>query len=105
MGMPGLTAYVGLLVTGEMKDGEAVFVSAASGAVGSVVGQIAKIKGGIAIGSASSDDKVAQLVEEFGFDHGFNYKTADPLEELRRGAPSESTSISIMSAGHSLKPH
>ena len=49
MGMPGLTAYGGLLVTGEMKDGEAVFVSAASGAVGSVVGQIAKIKGGIAI--------------------------------------------------------
>ncbi|MBT4381015.1 MAG: NADP-dependent oxidoreductase [Gammaproteobacteria bacterium] len=87
MGMPGLTAYGGLLVTGEMKDGEAVFVSAASGAVGSVVGQIAKIKGGIAIGSAGSDDKVTQLAEEFGFDHAFNYKTADPLEELRRGAP------------------
>ncbi|MBT5199757.1 MAG: NADP-dependent oxidoreductase, partial [Gammaproteobacteria bacterium] len=63
------------------------FVSAASGAVGSVVGQIAKIKGGIAIGSAGSDDKVTQLAEEFGFDHAFNYKTADPLEELRRGAP------------------
>lgn len=87
MGMPGLTAYGGLLVTGEMKDGEAVFVSAASGAVGSVVGQIAKIKGGIAIGSAGSDDKVTQLAEEFGFDHAFNYKTADPLEELRSGAP------------------
>jgi len=87
MGMPGLTAYGGLLVTGEMKDGEAVFVSAASGAVGSVVGQIAKLKGGIAVGSAGSDDKVAQLVEEFGFDHGFNYKTADPLAELRLGAP------------------
>ncbi len=86
MGMPGLTAYGGLLVTGEMKDGETVFVSAASGAVGSVVGQIAKIKGGIAIGSAGSDDKVEQLTQEFGFDHAFNYKTADPLAELRRGA-------------------
>ena len=58
MGMPGLTAYGGLLVTGEYKDGEAVFVSAASGAVGSVVGQIAKIKGGMVIGSAGSVEKV-----------------------------------------------
>ncbi|HJL61544.1 MAG TPA: NADP-dependent oxidoreductase [Pseudomonadales bacterium] len=87
MGMPGLTAYGGLLVTGEMKDGETVFVSAASGAVGNVVGQIAKIKGGIAIGSAGSDEKVAQLTSEFGFDHAFNYKTANPLKELREGAP------------------
>jgi NADPH-dependent curcumin reductase CurA len=87
MGMPGLTAYGGLLVTGELKDGESVFVSAASGAVGSVVGQIAKIKGCTVVGSAGSDDKVAQLIEEFGFDHAFNYKTADPLAELRKGAP------------------
>ncbi len=87
MGMPGLTAYGGLLVTGEYKDGEAVFVSAASGAVGSVVGQIVKIKGGTVIGSAGSDEKVDQLLNEFGFDHAFNYKTADPLAELRRGAP------------------
>ena len=87
MGMPGLTAYGGLLVTGELKDGESVFVSAASGAVGSVVGQIAKIKGCTVIGSAGSDDKVTQLKEEFGFDHAFNYKTADPLTELRKGAP------------------
>ena len=87
MGMPGLTAYGGLLVTGELKDGESVFVSAASGAVGSVVGQIAKIKGCTVVGSAGSDDKVAQLTEEFGFDHAFNYKTADPLTELRKGTP------------------
>lgn len=87
MGMPGLTAYGGLLVTGELKDGESVFVSAASGAVGSVVGQIAKIKGCTVIASAGSDDKVMQLMEEFGFDHAFNYKTADPLTELRKGAP------------------
>lgn len=87
MGMPGLTAYGGLLVTGELKDGETVFVSAASGAVGSVVGQIAKVKGCTVIGSAGSDDKVAQLTNEFGFDHAFNYKTADPLAELRQAAP------------------
>ncbi len=87
MGMPGLTAYGGLLITGELKDGESVFVSAASGAVGSVVGQIAKIKGCTVVGSAGSDDKVTQLLEEFGFDHAFNYKTADPLTELRKGAP------------------
>ncbi|HIG41062.1 MAG: NADP-dependent oxidoreductase [bacterium] len=87
MGMPGLTAYGGLLVTGELRDGESMFVSAASGAVGSVVGQIAKIKGCSVVGSAGSDDKVSQLMEEFGFDHAFNYKTADPLTELRKGAP------------------
>jgi len=87
MGMPGLTAYGGLLVTGEYKAGESVFVSAASGAVGSVVGQIVKIKGGKTVGSAGSDDKVRQLIEEFGFDHAFNYKTADPLTELKKGVP------------------
>lgn len=86
MGMPGLTAYGGLLVTGELKDGESVFVSAASGAVGSVVGQIAKIKGCSVIGSAGSDAKVSQLTEKFRFDHAFNYKTSDPLTELRKGA-------------------
>jgi len=87
LGMPGLTAYGGLLVTGELKDGETVFVSAASGAVGSVVGQIAKVKGCTVIGSAGSDEKVAELINEFGFDHAFNYKTADPLTELRKAAP------------------
>ena len=87
LGMPGLTAYGGLLVTGELKKGESVFVSAASGAVGSVVGQIAKTMDCIVVGSAGSDQKVAQLKDEFGFDHAFNYKTADPLAELRKGTP------------------
>jgi NADPH-dependent curcumin reductase CurA len=87
MGMPGLTAYGGLLVTGEYTPGEAVFVSAASGAVGSIVGQIAKIHGSNVIGSAGSDDKVSMLMGEFGFNHAFNYKTANPLEELRKAAP------------------
>lgn len=87
MGMPGLTAWGGLLITGAYQDGETLFVSAASGAVGSLVGQIAKLKGGRVIGSAGSDEKVSQLVTQFGFDHAFNYKTADPLTELRKAAP------------------
>ena len=89
MGMPGLTAYGGLLVTGQYKDGETVFVSAASGAVGSVVGQIARIKGSKhVIGSAGSASKVAMLKQDFDFSHAFNYKEADILGELRTGAPS-----------------
>ena len=89
MGMPGLTAYGGFLVTGQYKDGETVFVSAASGAVGSVVGQIARIKGSEhVIGSAGSAVKVAMLKQDFGFSHAFNYKEADILGELRAGAPS-----------------
>ncbi|MFT5210398.1 MAG: NADPH-dependent curcumin reductase CurA [Flavobacterium sp.] len=87
LGMPGLTAYGGLLVTGGLKDGETVFVSAASGAVGSLVGQIAKIKGCTVIGSAGSDEKVRQIKEQYGFDHAFNYKTANALDELRAAAP------------------
>lgn len=87
MGMPGLTAYGGLLVTGQLKEGETVFVSAASGAVGSVAGQIAKIKNCRVVGSAGSDAKVSHLLQEFNFDHAFNYKTANIYDELRTGAP------------------
>ncbi len=75
LGMPGMTAYVGLVGVGQVKEGESVFVSAASGAVGSVVGQIAKILGCRVAGSAGSDDKVAFLLGELGFDAGINYKT------------------------------
>ncbi len=75
LGMPGMTAYVGLVGVGEVKAGESVFVSAASGAVGSVVGQIAKILGCRVSGSAGSDDKVANLIDDLGFDAGINYKT------------------------------
>jgi NADPH-dependent curcumin reductase CurA len=77
LGMPGMTAYVGLTKIAEAKAGDNVFVSAASGAVGSVVGQLANIMGCQAYGSAGSDDKVALLTEEFGYDAGFNYKTSD----------------------------
>ena len=73
-GMTGLTAYVGLLRIGQPKEGETVFVSAASGAVGSVVCQIAKVKGCYVIGSAGSKEKVNWLVNSAGVDYAFNYK-------------------------------
>lgn len=87
LGMTGLTAYGGLLVTGALKDGENVFVSAAAGAVGSVVGQIAKIKGCRVVGSCGSDEKVAHLVNDLGFDHAFNYKTSSIAKELHVALP------------------
>lgn len=81
LGMPGLTAYCGLLEIGKPAKGETVFVSAASGAVGSIVSQIAKIKGCRVIGSAGSDEKVSWLKEEAGVDEAFNYKSAGDLVE------------------------
>ena len=76
LGMPGLTAYFGVLDICQPKAGETVVVSGAAGAVGSLAGQIAKIKGCRAVGIAGSDDKVDWLVKELGFDAAFNYKTA-----------------------------
>ena len=78
MGMPGMTAYVGLLDIGRARAGETVFVSAAAGAVGSVVCQIGRIKGCRVVGSAGSDDKVDWLRREAGVE-AFNYKRADDL--------------------------
>lgn len=75
LGMPGMTAYFGLLEICSPKPGETVVVSGAAGAVGSLVGQIAKIKGCRAIGIAGDDDKVNYLTRELGFDGAFNYKT------------------------------
>ena len=77
LGMPGLTAYVGLLHIGKPRNGETVLVSAASGAVGSIVCQIAKLKGCYVVGSAGSDEKVAWLLAEAGIDAAFNYKKVD----------------------------
>jgi NADPH-dependent curcumin reductase CurA len=88
LGMTGLTAYAGLLRTAVFKEGDSVFVSGAAGAVGSQVGQIAKLKGASrVIGSAGSDDKVKLLVEEYGFDAAFNYKNGSVSEQLRAAAP------------------
>ena len=88
VGMPGMTAYVGLFRIGELKEGETVFVSAASGAVGAIVCQIAKIKGCRVIGSAGSEDKVRWLREEIGINAAINYrKAADLATTLEEAAP------------------
>jgi len=79
LGMPGMTAYAGLVDVAKLQEGETVFVSAASGAVGSVVGQIAKIMGCEVVGCAGSDDKVDYLINELGFDRAFNYKTCGSI--------------------------
>src|SRR5579864_8428535 len=79
LGMPGMTAYFGFLEICQPKPGETVVVSGAAGAVGSLVGQIAKIKGCRAVGIAGTDQKVAWLTGEVGFDAAFNYKTAGNL--------------------------
>ncbi len=88
LGMPGKTAYVGLLDIGKPKDGETVVVSAASGAVGSAVGQIAKIKGCRAVGIAGSAVKCVYVTQELGFDACVDYKAGDLLEQLRTACPS-----------------
>lgn len=77
LGMPGLTAYFGLLDICEPKAGETLLVSGAAGAVGSYAGQIGKIKGARVVGIAGTDDKVAHVVNKFGFDAAYNYKTVD----------------------------
>ncbi len=79
MGMPGLTAYVGLLDIGQPQAGETVFVSGAAGAVGSVVCQIAKLKGCRVVGSAGSERKVRWLLDAAGVDAAFNYKETPNL--------------------------
>jgi NADPH-dependent curcumin reductase CurA len=87
LGMPGLTAYAGLLNIGAPKPGDTVFVSGGAGAVGSVVAQIAKLKGCTVVASAGTDDKVAWLKAR-GVDHVINYKTCgNLLEAVRNAAP------------------
>jgi NADPH-dependent curcumin reductase CurA len=86
LGMPGLTAYAGLLKVGELKDGERVFVSAASGAVGAVVCQIAKNKGCYVVGSAGSDDKCEWLKREARVDAAINYRTCGDLNKAVKEA-------------------
>src|SRR5271170_6838075 len=86
-GMPGMTAYVGLLKTAALKDGDVVFVSGAAGAVGQIVAQIAKLKGHTVIGSAGGADKIAYL-KEIGVDHAIDYKAEPDLTAaVLRAAP------------------
>jgi NADPH-dependent curcumin reductase CurA len=87
LGLTGLTAYGGLLVTAALKQGENVFVSAAAGAVGSVAVQIAKIKGCYVIGSAGSDDKCRWLKDELRLDAVINYKKEELRTALKSAAP------------------
>ncbi|PKR78123.1 NADP-dependent oxidoreductase [Halalkalibacillus sediminis] len=81
LGLTGLTAYFGLLDIGEPKEGETVVISGAAGAVGSVVGQIAKIKGARVVGIAGTDEKNKYLKEELNFDEAINYKTSSNLQQ------------------------
>ena len=79
LGMPGATAYFGLLEVGQPHPGDTVVVSAASGAVGAAVGQIAKIGGCRVVGTVGSDEKAAYVTEELGFDAAINYRTANDI--------------------------
>ena len=87
LGMPGMTAYFGLLDVGALKDGDTVVVSGAAGAVGTVVGQIAKIKGCRVVGIAGGADKCAWLVKDLGFDAAIDYKSEDLKKALREHCP------------------
>jgi NADPH-dependent curcumin reductase CurA len=87
LGMPGLTAYFGLLDIGQPKEGETVVVSAAAGAVGAVAGQIARIKGCRAVGIAGGPDKCRYIVDELGFDAAIDYKNEDVRAGLARHCP------------------
>ncbi len=87
LGMPGLTAYAGLLKLGQPKAGDTVVVSAATGPVGCMVGQIARIKGCRVVGIAGSDDKCAWAIDEAGFDACINYKAQDIREGLDQTCP------------------
>ena len=87
LGMPGWTAYFGLLEVGQPKPGETVVVSAASGAVGSIVGQIAKIKGCRAVGIAGGPEKCRYVVQELGFDACVDYKSGHLAASLKAACP------------------
>jgi NADPH-dependent curcumin reductase CurA len=87
LGITGLTAYFGLLDVGRLREGETVLVSGAAGAVGSVAGQLAKLKGARAIGIAGGPAKCRWIIDELGFDAAIDYKTQDVRRSLREHAP------------------
>jgi NADPH-dependent curcumin reductase CurA len=81
LGLTGLTAYLGLDKIGDLKEGETLVVSGAAGAVGSIVGQIGKIKGCRVVGIAGSEDKIVHIKQKFGFDEGINYNTTKNMKK------------------------
>ncbi|KAL5610536.1 hypothetical protein FOBRF1_006653 [Fusarium oxysporum] len=87
LGMPGLTAWSGLHKIGQPKKGETIFISSAAGAVGQIVGQVAKREGLTVIGSVGDDAKLDFITKELGFDSGFNYKKESPKDAIPRLAP------------------
>ncbi|MFY0630942.1 MAG: NADP-dependent oxidoreductase [Flavobacteriaceae bacterium] len=87
LGMPGMTAYFGILEVGKIKQGDIVLVSGAAGAVGSVVGQIAKIKGCTVVGIAGGKEKCDYIVDELGFDAAIDYKSENILQALKEKCP------------------
>ncbi len=87
LGMPGLTAYFGILNVGQIKEGEVVLVSGAAGAVGSVVGQIAKLKGCTVVGIAGGPEKCQYIKEELGYDAAIDYKNEDVRAALKKACP------------------
>ena len=107
LGMPGLTAYFGLLEVGAVKEGETVLVSGAAGAVGSIVGQIAKIKGARAVGIAGGPEKCRHLVEDLGFDAAIDYKNEDVKARVKRNVPRSRRCLFRQRGGRDLghRPH
>ena len=99
LGMPGMTAWVGLMKIGALKEGETVFVSAASGAVGSVVGQLAKIHGCRVTGCAGSDEKTKLCLDEFGYDAMFNYKKSKNLSKSIRSICPDGINVDFENVG------
>ena len=87
LGMPGMTAYFGILEVGKIREGETVLVSGAAGAVGSIVGQIAKIKGCRVVGIAGGPDKCSYLTDELGFDAAIDYKSENIHSALKEHCP------------------
>jgi len=99
LGFPGLTAYVGMMMIGKPKEGETVYVSAASGAVGQVAGQLARIAGARVVGSAGSDDKVRFVMGECGFHDAFNYRTVPSILEALRLHCADGIDVNFENAG------
>ncbi len=102
LGMPSMTAWVGMRNIGEPKEGETVYVSAASGAVGQIAGQIAKLKGCHVAGSAGSDDKVAYVRDELGFDTAFNYKSVSSLDHALMSACPDGIDVYFENVGGAM---